>query len=261
MLRALRTAALGMTAQQQFVDNTANNLSNVNTTGFKRSTVVFQDLLYQTVRAAGQGEGEGAAAAELQMGHGAAAIATKRTFTQGSFSETGNNLDFAIGGAGFFQVHQPDGSIGFTRDGQFALSAEGQIVTQTGLAIEPDILVPPETVELHVSQDGIVMARLQGETDPVELGQIELARFTNPAGLRAVGGNLFVPTDASGEPTIGTPGQEGLGVVRQGFTEASNVDVVQEMVNLIQAQRAYEINSKMVTTSEEMLQMANQMKR
>ncbi len=261
MIRALRTAALGMSAQQAGVDNIANNLANANTTGFKRSTIVFQDLLYQTVQAPGMGEAQGAQPATLQMGHGAAAIATVRTFTQGGLTETGNPLDLAISGDGFLQIQRPDGTIAYTRDGTLTLTAEGQLITQTGLPIEPDISIPPEAVEVNVSQDGIVTARLQGAADLVELGQLELARFANPAGLQALGGNLYEATEASGEPTIGTPGEDGLGMIRQGFVEAANVDVVKEMVNLITAQRAYEINSKMVNTSDDMLQIANNLKR
>lgn len=262
MLRALHTAALGMSAQQTGVDNIANNLANANTTGYKRSTIVFQDLLYQTIQASGQAEAGGATQpASLQIGHGAAPVATVRNFTQGGFIETGNALDLAINGNGFFQVRNPDGSVAYTRDGTFTLSAEGTLVTQTGLPLEPDISIPPEAVEIHVSQDGLVSARLQGDAEMTDLGQIELARFANPGGLQPLGGNLYQQTEASGEPTLSAPGQDGLGVVRQGFLEAANVDVVQEMVNLIAAQRAYEINSKMITTSEEMLQLANNLKR
>lgn len=262
MLRALRTAALGMSAQQKGVDNIANNLANANTTGYKRSTVVFQDLLYQTVQAAGENEADGVAApATLQMGNGAAPIATSRNFTQGGLVETGNALDLAINGDGFLQVLRPDGSVAYTRDGTLTVSADGILVTQTGLTIEPDINIPPEAVEIHVSQDGLVAVRLQGEPDRVDVGQLELARFSNPGGLMAIGGNLYEQTEASGEPMIGTPGQDGIGMIRQGYVEGSNVDVVQEMVNLISAQRAYEINSKMITTSEEMLQVANNVKR
>ncbi len=262
MLRALRTASLGMTTQQSGVDNIANNLANANTTGYKRSTVVFQDLLYQNVQAAGQGEaGGGAQPATLQMGHGAAAIATVRNFTQGGLTETGNPLDFAVNGEGFFQINRPDGTIAYTRDGTFTLSGDGAVVTQTGLSLEPDVSIPAEAVEIHVSQDGVVSVRLQGEPEMSEIGQLELAQFPNPGGLIPIGGNLFEQSEASGEPTIGTPGQEGIGLIRQGFLETSNVDVVKEMVDLIAAQRAYEINSKMVTTSEDMLQIANNLKR
>ena len=251
-----------MSAQQTSVDNISNNLANANTTGYKRSRVVFHDLLYQTVQAGGEGEaGAGAPPAELQVGHGSAAVATVRNFTQGGFSQTGNALDLAINGDGFFQVRRPDGSLAFTRDGTFTLSPEGDIVTQTGLLVEPSINVPQDAVEINVDQNGIISARLQGEAEAFELGQLELARFTNSAGLRALGGNLFEQTEASGEPFIASPGRDGVGSVRQGFLEEGNVDVVQEMVGLIQAQRAYEINSKMMTTSEDMMQIANNVKR
>lgn len=262
MPRSLHTAALGMSAQQTSVDNIANNLANANTTGYKRSRVVFQDLLYQSVQAGGEGEsGSGAPPASLQVGHGATPIATVRNFTQGSFTETGNALDLAINGEGFFQVRRPDGSVAYTRDGTFTLSPEGTLVTQTGLPVEPSISVPPEAVEVNVNQEGIVSARLQGEAEPIEIGQIELARFPNAAGLRPEGGNVFAQTETSGEPFIAAPGRNGVGTVRQGFLEEGNVKVVQEMASLIQAQRAYEINSKMMTTSEDMMQIANNVKR
>ena len=260
MLRALRTAALGMAAQQAAVDNTANNLANANTTGFKRTRVAFQDLLYQRVRAAG-GEDGAAPPASLQLGHGALATATIGTFTQGSLTETGNALDMAVNGDGFFAVQRPDGSRSYTRDGTFTLTAEGQVVTASGFALDPGIEVPPDALDLQVLSDGTVRALLPGEAEPVELGQIELVRFQNPAGLRALGGNLFAQTEASGEPVVAPPGEDGLGTVLQGVLEASNVDVVQEMVALIESQRAYELNSKMVQAGEEMLQIANGVKR
>ena len=261
MLRALRTAALGMSAQQTSVDNTANNLANANTTGFKRNRVAFQDLLYQRVRAAGGEDGAAGAPASLQMGHGALAVATVGTFTQGGLSETGNALDLAINGDGFFAVQMPDGGRSYTRDGAFTLTADGLLVTQSGFALDPGIEVPPDALEVTVQADGTVRALLPGETEPVELGQVELSRFQNPAGLRSMGGNLFAETEGSGAPVIAPPGEDGLGTVQQGFLEASNVDVVQEMVELISAQRAYELNSKMVQTGEEMLQIANGVKR
>ena len=263
MLRALRTGALGMHAQQQGVDNIANNLANANTTGFKRTTLVFQDLLYQTIPAPGEGESSGAAAppAMLQMGHGATPVATVRNFLQGSLTSTQNPLDIAINGEGFLQVARPDGTVAYTRDGTMTLSADGTLVTQSGLAVEPEINIPPDASHIEISQDGVIRARLQGEAVPVELGQLELARFNNEAGLQSIGGNLYVETIASGEPIISTPGEEGLGGIRQGFLESSNVEVVQEMVNLITAQRAYEVNSKVVTTSDQMLSLANQIKR
>lgn len=258
MLRALRTAALGMSAQQTSVDNTANNLANANTTGFKRANVVFQDLLYQSVQRGGEGEQRPAA---MQLGSGAAVVATQRTFLQGSLVQTGNSLDLAVNGEGFLQARRPDGSVVYTRDGSFTLDADGRVVTQSGLALEPDLEVPPETQEIQIGSDGVVRVRLQNAPDTLEIGQIDVARFSNPAGLRAIGGNFFEQTGASGEPQIGPPGEGGSGIIQQGFLESSNVDVVQEMVDLITAQRAYEMNSKMVTTSEEMLQIANSMKR
>ncbi len=262
MLRSLRTAALGMSAQQTGVDNIAHNLANANTTGYKRSNVVFQDLLYQTVQAQGQAENQSATRpASLQIGHGASPIATMRNFTQGSLEQTGNRLDIAINGDGFLQVRMPDGKVAYARDGALNVSADGTLITQTGLSIEPDLTIPPDATDIHISQDGLVAVRLENESELIDIGQLELARFSNPAGLKAMGGNLYQQTDSSGEPLIGTPGQDGLGVVRQGYLEVSNVDVVTEMVNLISSQRAYEINSKMVTTSEEMLQIANNLKR
>jgi len=259
--RSLQTAALGMNAQQTKVDNIANNLANANTTGFKRSRAVFQDLLYQNVQADGAGGDNGAEPAELQMGHGATTVATVRNFSQGSFAETGNALNLAINGDGFFQVRRPDGSLAFTRDGTFTLSSDGNIVTQTGLRVQPGINVPPDAVEIDINKEGVVSARLQGEAEMIELGQLELARFSNSNGLRAVGGNLYEQTKASGEPFLGAPGRNGMGTVRQGFLEKGNVEVVKEMTSLIQAQRTYELNSKMVQTSDSMMQTANNVKR
>jgi flagellar basal-body rod protein FlgG len=249
-----------MSAQQTSVDNTANNLANANTTGFKKSRVAFQDLLYQRIRAAG-GEDGAAPPATLQMGHGAIAVASVGTFTQGGFSETGNALDLAINGAGFFQVRMPDGTAAYARDGALTVTGEGQLVTQSGFAIEPGIELPPDAIDIQIQADGTLRVRLQGESESVELGQIELARFQNPAGLRHLGGNLYAQSESSGEPVVAPPGTDGVGTLQQGYLEVSNVDVVQEMVELITSQRAYELNSKMVTTAEEMLQIANNVKR
>ena len=260
MLRALRTAALGMSAQQTSVDNTANNLANANTTGFKKSRVAFQDLLYQRVRAAG-GEDGTTPPTSLQLGHGAIAVANVGTFTQGGLADTGNALDVAINGDGFFVVQMPDGSRTYTRDGTFTLTGDGLLVTQSGFTVEPGIEIPIDALDLQITADGMVRARLPGESEAVELGQLELARVPNPAGLRMLGGNLFGASEGSGEPILGPPGEDGLGTIQQGFLEASNVDVVQEMVDLIASQRAYELNSKMVQAGEEMLQIANGVKR
>jgi flagellar basal-body rod protein FlgG len=222
---------------------------------------VLQDLLYQNVQADGASGDSGAEPSELQMGHGATTVATVRNFSQGSFAETGNSLNLAINGDGFFQVRRPDGSLAFTRDGTFTLSSEGNIVTQTGQQVEPSINVPPDAVEIDINKEGVVSARLQGESQMIELGQLELARFSNSNGLRAVGGNLYEQTEASGEPFLGAPGRNGMGTVRQGFLEKGNVEVVKEMTTLIQAQRTYELNSKMVKTSDNMMQTANNVKR
>lgn len=262
MLRALNTAALGMNAQQRNVDNIANNMSNASTTGYKQARLVFHDLLYQNVQAGGQNEAEGdEAPSSLQIGHGATPIASVRDFQQGGFKETGNDLDIAVNGDGFLQIRQPDGSIAYTRDGNFSLDADGNIVTHSGLMLEPDLNVPPEATSIRISQDGIVTAELEDDPVGIELGQIELARFSNPEGLEPKGGNLFEETASSGPPTITTPGEDGTGLVRQGFLESSNVDIVREMVGLIEAQRSYEVNSKMITTTEDMLQVANNLKR
>jgi len=262
MLRALNTAALGMNAQQRNVDNIANNMANASTNGYKQTRLVFHDLIYQNIQTGGQNEAEGnAAPASLQIGHGAAPVASVRDFRQGGLKQTGNNLDVAINGEGFLQIRRPDGSIAYTRDGNLNLDAEGNIVTHSGLMLEPDLNVPPEATNIRISQDGVVTAEFEGDPVGVELGQIELARFANAGGLKPIGGNLFEQTAASGPPTIATPGQDGMGLVRQGFLETSNVNIVREMTNLIEAQRAYEINSKMVTTTEDMLQIANNLKR
>ena len=262
MIRSLRTAALGMSAQQLNLDVIANNLANVNTTGYKRSGVEFQDILYETIVS---GAGEGGLGlekpAEIQVGHGNRAVSTFRTFSQGSLADTGNALDLAIDGDGFFQLLRPDGTYGYTRDGTFRINSDGYMVTASGLKLSSEINLPPETERVNVSQDGIVSVVISGDSTPEDIGQIELARFVNPAGMLAVGGNLFEETVSSGPPLIGYAGDEGFGGLLQGFLEASNVDVVQEMINMIVAQRAYEINSKAVKTADEMLSVANNIRR
>lgn len=264
MFRALTTGALGMSAQQKSVDNIANNLANVGTTGFKRSTVAFQDLFYENVASSKHGSAANRVsndAPDLQIGHGARAVSTIRNFTQGSISETGNALDLAISGSGFFQVEMPDGSIGYTRDGNFSRDSTGMLVNNSGLPLADQIEIPEDAVGVNISQDGMVTAQMAGDGAAIDLGQIELAKFVNPGGLEALGDNLFGETEASGMPFYGTPGMESFGVMRQGFLEQSNVDIVNEMVQLIEAQRAYETNSKMVQTAEDMMSMTNQIKR
>lgn len=262
MLRALWTAAAGMKAQQLFIDTIANNLANVNTTGFKKSRVDFQDLLYQTVTIAGtKAPGGGQLPVGIQIGHGVQPVAIERLFTQGEITETKNPLDLVIEGDGFFQVLQPDGSIAYTRDGAFKLDRDGRLVTANGLPLEPEIIIPPEATNISISHDGTVSVLTPGATAPQEVGKITLAKFINPAGLKSMGYNLYKTTDASGEAITGTPGLEGFGIISQGFLEMSNVQVVEEMANMIIAQRAYEINSKAIQTTDEMLRIANNLRR
>ncbi len=261
---SLSTAALGMTAQQRMVDNIANNLANVSTTGFKRSRIAFQDLFYQNIATSKRGGGARDVtngSTSLQIGHGARPVATIRNFTQGPIQETGNPLDMAINGEGFFQIELPDGNIAYTRDGSFTLNANGTLVNTSGLPLADQISIPEDAEAVSISKDGVITARLSGSGVEIDLGQIELAKFINPAGLTAMGDNLYGETEASGMPFIGIPGTEGFGMVQQTYLEESNVDVVTEMVQLIEAQRAYEINSKMVQTAEEMMSMTNALKR
>ena len=262
MMRALWTAGSGMVAQQANVDVIANNLANVNTTGFKKMRTDFQDLIYQTVRQAGATTGnDNMLPTGVQMGHGTRQVATQHLFTQGSLEATGNNLDIAIQGDGFFQITMPDGTLGYTRDGGFKKDAQGRIVTSEGYFLEPQITIPTNATEVTISGEGVVTAKIPNQTDPQNLGQIEIARFVNAAGLDSIGSNLLKETVASGTPTVGNPGTDGAGTLAQKYVEMSNVQVVEEMVNMIVAQRAYEVNSKAVTTSDEMLSTANTMKR
>ncbi len=261
-MRALKTAALGMTAQQLNVDVIANNLANVNTTGYKKTTIEFQDLLYETMQT---GNRDGRKGNEnpsgIQIGLGNRPIATFRSFSEGTIAETGNSLDVAITGKGFLQVELADGNLAYTRDGSLKVNAEGSLVTNSGVRISPDINIPENVKGINISQNGIVSVLFNGEVESQEIGQIELASFMNPAGLEATGGNLYVATEASGEPLYGAPGEDGLGLLYQGYLEKSNVDVATEMINLIVAQRAYEINAKAVKTADELMSMANNLKR
>lgn len=262
MLRALRTAALGMAAQQLNVDTIANNLANVNTTGYKKSAVEFQDLLYETINT---GSAEGSQGhekpSEINVGLGNKPISTFRSYTQGALEESGNPLDMSINGKGFFQLLMPDGSIAYSRDGAFRINSGGEMVNSAGLKLYPNISLPDGIQSVNISQDGIVAGLIEGQTTPVEVGQVELANFMNPAGLKPLGGNLLGVTEASGDPNFGMAGDEGYGTIMQGYLEKSNVDVVKEMTSLIVAQRSYEINSKAVKTADELLALTNAMKR
>lgn len=262
MMRSLWTAASGMQAQQFNIDTISNNLANVNTTGFKKSRVDFQDLLYQTLRFAGSPITQGAQIPTgIEIGHGVRTVATQKMFTTGTFQPTDNPLDIAIEGDGFFQVLMPDGTINYTRDGAFKRDGEGRVVTSDGFPIEPEIIIPEDAVEVMIGADGTVAVMLTGDNEPQSIGMIELARFVNPAGLSSFGRNLYQATAASGAPIAGTPGLDGFGVVAQSYLEMSNVQVVEEMVNMIISQRAYESNSKAIQASDEMLQTANNLRR
>jgi flagellar basal-body rod protein FlgG len=257
---SLYSAATGMEAQQLNLNTIANNLANVNTPGFKRSKIEFQDLLYQEPRTAGADSGGGnLVPTGIEVGNGSRVAATSKVFTQGQLTNTGEKLDIAIQGDGFFEVQRPDGTIGYTRAGSFKLSAQGQVVTVDGLPVLSGFQpVPPGTNSVSVSEDGqVTLATPNGN----QTFGLTLARFANPAGLRSLGGNLYEETAASGTPEVGKAGEQGFGRTIQGYIEASNVNIVEEMVNLIVAQRAYEINSKSIQTSDEMLQNIAQMKR
>lgn len=262
MMRALWTAASGMAAQQANIDVISNNLANVSTTGFKKSRTDFQDLMYQTIRQPGTATGpDTESPTGIQMGHGVRQVATQKIYTEGSFQSTGNTLDIAIEGEGFFQVNMPDGTLSYTRDGAFKKDSQGRIVTSDGYPIEPQITIPDNATDVAVSADGLVNATIPGQTDPQEIGQIQLARFVNPAGLNSIGRNLLTESAASGNPVVSNPGEEGAGTLAQKYVEMSNVQVVEEMVNMIVAQRAYEINSKAITTADSMLDIAANLKR
>jgi len=259
MFRALSTAATGMEAQQTQIDVIANNLANVNTAGFKKSRADFQDLLYQTMRAAGATSKDGAEVpVGLQVGLGVRPVATQKMFSAGDVKQTDNPLDLAIEGGGFFQVVQSGGSIAYTRSGAFKTDSQGRLVTGDGFLVEPSITVPADAVSVTVLADGTVSAVQAGQTTPVELGQIQLATFANPAGLENLGRSLFGPTQASGQAVVGAPGTLGMGTVSQGTLEMSNVKVVEEMIDLIVGQRAYEVNARVVQAADEMLRTSTQ---
>jgi flagellar basal-body rod protein FlgG len=262
MIRALFTAATGMQAQQLNVDVIANNLANVNTTGFKRSRADFQDLLYQTLRQAGaSSSNQTEIPTGIQLGLGTRAAAVQKLFLQGDFQHTENQLDVAIDGAGFFQILQPSGDVAYTRAGAFKLDSQGRVVNSDGFPLEPEITIPSDATGITIGTDGIISVLQPGNVNPQQVGQIRLVNFANPAGLTGLGRNLFQPTTASGEPIEGVPGSDGLGSLSQGFLEISNVSVVEEMVNLITGQRAYEINSKAIQAADEMLQTSTNLRR
>ena len=262
MIRSLFTAATGMQAQQMNLDVISNNIANVNTVGFKRSRADFQDLLYQTLKAPGLPSSEGnQVPSGLQVGLGVRPVATQKLFTQGDFVSTGNDLDVVIEGDGFFQVTKPDGTVSYTRSGALKVDKDGRIVNSDGFPLEPAITIPTDTTKITISFDGKVNVLQGTSATPVEIGTIEIARFVNPAGLLSTGKNLFTATDASGDAITGTPGSEGRGNISQGFIESSNVNVVEELANLIIAQRAFELNSKAVQASDEMLQTSSTLKR
>jgi len=262
MLRAMYTAASGMEAQQLNIDTIAHNLANINTSGFKQRKTQFQDLLYQNERNAGTSN---TASTEipvgLQIGLGTKAIATQMIFTQGAYAATKSALDMVIEGQGFFQIIQPNGQIAYTRGGNFHMNREGSVVTADGDLLDPQITIPPDQLGITIGADGTVSVIQAGQTQPQKVGQIEIAMFQNPAGLQSIGKNLLLPTQASGDAITGTPGEEGLGTLLSGFVEQSNVSVVEEMVNMIVSQRAYEANSKVIRTADEMFSQANNIAR
>ena len=260
MLRSLWISKTGLEAQQTQMDVISNNLANVSTNGFKKSRAVFEDLLYQNIRQPGaQSTQQTQLPTGLQVGTGVKPVATERIFTQGNLQQTNNNNDLAINGNGFFQISMPDGSISYTRDGSFQINSNGNVVNASGHPLSPAITVPTNAQSVTVAADGVVSITLPNSVAVTQVGTIQLATFINPAGLQAKGENLYVETAASGTPTTLTPGSSGAGVLVQGFVETSNVNVVEEMVNMIQTQRAYEINSKAITTSDQMLQKLGQM--
>ncbi len=260
MFNSLWISKTGMEAQQMQLDVISNNLANSSTNGFKRAHAVFEDLMYQNLRQAGSSTSEQSQLPTgLQVGLGVRTVATSRSFVQGSLQQSGNNLDVAIQGNGFFQITMPDGTINYTRDGAFQVNAQGQIVTSNGLPVATGITVPANATNVSISADGNVTATIPGNVAPQPIGTIALASFINPAGLEPRGQNLFAETAASGQPNTGTPGANGLGQLMQGFLETSNVNVVQELVTMIQTQRAYEMNSKAIQTSDQMLQKLGQL--
>ncbi|MBV1932410.1 MAG: flagellar basal-body rod protein FlgG [Porticoccaceae bacterium] len=255
MSEALRIAQTGLDAQQTKMATIANNLANASTAGFKRGRVVFEDMLYQNLRQVGaQSSQDTELPSGLMLGTGVRVVATEKLFTQGNIEQTENVLDVAIEGRGFLQVLLPDGNLSYTRDGAMQVDSQGQLVTSNGYVVEPAITLPQDALSITIGSDGTISALLPGNPAPTQLGQLQLADFINPAGLQAIGKNLFLESAASGNPQVGNPGQNGVGSVLQGFVESSNVNVVEELVGMIETQRAYEMNSKAISTADQMLQ-------
>ena len=260
MIRSLWIAKTGMDAQQTQLDVISNNLANVGTNGYKRQVAAFEDLLYQNVRQAGANSSQQTQLPTgLQLGTGVQLVATPRIFTQGNLQQTGNQFDMAINGNGFFQVQMPDGTTAYTRDGTFHIDSAGQMVNNSGFPLTPAVTIPPTAQSVTIGADGTVSVTLPGQAAAQNVGAIQLAGFINPAGLESKGQNLFAETAASGTPSANTPGSNGLGTLQQGYVETSNVNVVEELVSMIQTQRAYELNSKAISTSDQMLQRLSQM--
>jgi flagellar basal-body rod protein FlgG len=260
MIRSLWISKTGLDAQQTQLDVISNNLANVSTNGFKRSRAVFEDLLYQTLRQPGaQSSQQTQLPSGLQIGTGVRPVATEKIFNQGNLQQTGNPLDLAIQGNGFFQVLQPDGTTAYTRDGAFQVDNQGALVTSSGYHVQPQITIPANSLSVTIGQDGTVTVQQAGVTKPTQVGTLQLVNFINPTGLQSAGENLYLETASSGTPNANTPGTNGLGRLSPGYVETSNVNVVEEMVNMIQTQRAYEINSKAISTSDQMLQKLTQM--
>jgi flagellar basal-body rod protein FlgG len=254
MMRSLWISKTGMEAQQTQLDTISNNLANASTNGYKRSHAVFEDLMYQNLRQAGANSTDQTTLPTgLQLGLGTRAVATSRSFSQGNLQQSSNPLDVAVSGQGFFELQMPDGTTGYTRDGSFQVSATGQLVTNNGYTVQPGITIPANATSVTIGNDGTVSVVLPSQATPQPVGKLQIASFVNPAGLDPKGQNIYAETAASGTPNAGTPGQNGLGILQQGFVETSNVNVVEELVGMIQTQRAYELNSKAIKTSDEML--------
>jgi len=260
MIRSLWIAKTGLDAQQTQLDITSNNLANVSTNGFKRARGVFEDLLYQTLRQPGASSSATTQVPSgLQIGTGVRPVATERIFTQGNLTQTGNCLEIAVQGEGFLQIQLPDGTVGYTRDGAFQKDSQGQIVTANGYPLSPAITIPSNALSISIGTDGVVTVLQTGSPTPVQVGQIQLASFVNSGGLQSMGQNLFLETASSGTATPNTPGTNGVGLLNQGYVETSNVNVVEELVNMITTQRAYEINSRSIQTSDQMLARLTQL--